>query len=218
VTPALVIFDCDGVLVDSEPLANAVLARALTAAGYRVSIAECIERFTGLSMPSVVATVETGLGHPLPPDFLDRVQTETFARFRKELQPVPGVREVLEGIALPKCVASSGEPEKIDLSLTVTGLKRYFGDRIFSARMVARGKPFPDLFLHAAGAMAVAPEAAVVVEDSVPGVKSGAAARMRVLGYAAGPHGGPTHARRLAEAGAEPFFAMADLPGLLETG
>lgn len=213
--PDLVIFDCDGVLVDSEPLANAVLARALSAEGLATTLAESVERYTGLSMRSMVERAEAALGRPLPHDFIDRVQAETFAAFRRALRPVPGVREALERIDLPVCVASSGTPDKIALSLRVTGLDCFFGDHVFSATMVPRGKPFPDLFLHAAAGMGTAPGRCVVVEDSLPGVQAAVAAGMKVLGYAGGDHGGEAHARRLERAGAQPFDDMARLPTLL---
>jgi len=213
--PDLVIFDCDGVLVDSEPLANAVLAEALTAEGLPTTLAESVERYTGLSMRSVVERAEASLGRALPFDFVDRVQAETFAAFRRDLHPVPGVREVLEEIDLPVCVASSGALDKIALSLSVTDLDRYFDGHIFSATMVPRGKPFPDLFLHAAAGMGMEAGRCAVIEDSVPGVRAAAAAGMRVLGYAGGDHGGESHARRLADLGATPFFDMAALTGLL---
>lgn len=214
--PGLIIFDCDGVLVDSEPIANRVLARALTAAGYPCTVSQSVARFVGLSLNGIIARVEGELGRPLPAGFAEAVQAETFAAFRAELQPVPGVAEALARIgARKKCVASSGDPEKIRLSLGLTGLLDRFEPDIFSARMVARGKPHPDLFLHAAQAMATRPEHCLVVEDSLPGVTAARAAGMRALGYAAGSHTGPDHERALARAGARTFTTMARLPDLI---
>lgn len=206
----LVIFDCDGVLVDSEPIANRVLSQALIAEGLDTTYEETTEETTGLSMASVLAWAEGRLGRGLPADFVDRVQDATFAAFRRELGAVPGVAEALARIELPVCVASSGEIEKIRLSLGLTGLLARFEGRIFSATQVARGKPFPDLFLHAAETLGVAPAACAVIEDSLPGVRAAHAAGMAVLGYAAAGDGAA-----LAAAGAHTFTDMAALPDLL---
>jgi len=213
VRPDLVIFDCDGVLVDSEPLANAVLARALTAEGLVMDVAESRRRYLGLSLATVIARAEAELGRPLPPGWLDALQQETFAAFRAELRPVPGVAGAIDAIraaGLPICVASSGSLDKMGVTLGLTGLDARFGGRLYSSSMVARGKPFPDLFLHAAASMGVAPGRAVVVEDSLPGVEAACAAGMRALAYAR--DGDPT---ALAARGGEAFLDMALLPGLL---
>ena len=208
--PALVIFDCDGVLVDSEPIANRVLSQALIAEGLDTTYEETTEETTGLSMDSVLAWAEGRLGRGLPADFVARVQDLTFAAFRRELGPVPGVAEALARIELPVCVASSGEIEKIRLSLGLTGLLARFEGRIFSATQVARGKPFPDIFLHVAETLGAAPAACAVIEDSLPGVRAARAAGMAVLGYA-----GVGDGAALAAAGARAFTDMADLPDLL---
>jgi HAD superfamily hydrolase (TIGR01509 family) len=208
--PELVIFDCDGVLVDSEPIANRILAAALVEAGLDTTYEETTRETTGLSMASVLAWAEGRLGRPLPANFEARVQTDTFAAFRRDLAPVPGVAEALDQIDLPVCVASSGEVAKIRLSLGLTGLLPRFEGRIFSAAQVARGKPFPDLFLHAAKAMQAQPAGCAVIEDSVPGVQAARAAGMDVLAYAAGGA-----EPGLAAAGARTFADMAELSGLL---
>ena len=213
--PALIIFDSDGVLVDSEPIANRILAAHLDAAGYPCTFAQSVERFVGRALSSIIAMVEEDRGRPLPDGFYDAVQDATFAALRDELKPVPGVADALDRIAAPKCVASSGRIEKLDLTLGVTGLRGHFGDRLFSATMVRRGKPRPDLFLLAAARMGAAPADCVVVEDSVPGVAAARAAAMAVLGYAGGSHVAADHARRLADAGATVFTDMADLPDLI---
>jgi HAD superfamily hydrolase (TIGR01509 family) len=215
IPPALVIFDCDGVLVDSEPIANRILAEALTAAGYPCSFEHSVAHFVGRSLASIVAAVESEMGRPLPDEFADRVQAKTFAAFRRELKPVPGIVPALARIDTAKCVASSGKPEKMRLTLGLTGLADYFGGHVFSAAMVARGKPAPDLFLYAARQMDAAPEACTVVEDSVAGATAARAAGMRTFGYAGGSHVLPDHARRLADAGAHVFDDMNDLPDLL---
>jgi HAD superfamily hydrolase (TIGR01509 family) len=211
--PDLVIFDCDGVLVDSEALANEILARALGAEGLAMDVAECRRRYVGLSMASVIAKVEAELGRALPDGWLDALQRETFAAFRDRLSAVPGVTQAVDAIraaGLPVCVASSGSIEKMTLTLGLTGLAPRFEGRLFSASMVTRGKPFPDLFLHAAAAMGVVPARAVVVEDSIPGVRAARAAGMRALAYAR--DGDPA---ALAAEGGEPFMDMDDLPRLV---
>ena len=213
--PDLIIFDSDGVLVDSEPIANRILAAHLSAAGFPCTFAQSVERFVGRSLSSIIAMVEEDRDRPLPDGFYDAVQDATFTAFRAELKPVPGVAEALDRIAAPKCVASSGRIEKLDVTLGVTGLRVHFGDRLFSATMVRRGKPHPDLFLLAAARMGAAPADCVVVEDSVPGVEAARAAAMRVLGYAGGSHVADGHARRLSAAGATVFADMADLPDLI---
>ena len=211
---ALVIFDCDGVIVDSEPLANAVLHARLVALGLDLTLEDSATRFTGLTMADCVTLIEARLGRAVPDDFVARVRRETKAAFDDALTPVGGIVEVLARLAKPFCLASSGSHEKIRHSLRLTGTDRYFdGDRIFSAQDVAAGKPAPDLFLHAAACLGVPPGRCVVVEDSVPGVLAGVAAGMRVFGYAA-----RTPSRQLEAAGATVFRNMDRLPTLLETG
>ena len=207
----LVIFDCDGVLVDSEPLANEVLNRHLAAVGLPLSLEESADRFTGRSMASCVAMIEETLGSALPSGFLAAVRQETRAAFEGRLAAVAGVRDILRGLAGPYCVASSGSHDKIRHSLRLTDLTGFFGDsRIFSAEDVALGKPAPDLFLLAAARCGVSPGECVVVEDSRPGVEAAVAAGMRVLGFAA--RTGPRH---LEAAGATVFNRMDQLPALL---
>ncbi|WP_439813887.1 HAD family hydrolase [Zavarzinia sp. CC-PAN008] len=212
----LVIFDCDGVLVDSEPIANAQLAAALAPLGLTMTVAEVMRDFVGLSMASVIMGVEQRIGRPVPPDWLPTLQARTYQAFRDGLKPVAGVAEAIRSIqaaGLATCVASSGSPDKMDLTLALTGLRPLFAERIFSATQVARGKPHPDLFLHAAARMDVAPDRACVVEDSLPGVQGAVAAGMAAFGYV--PDGGHFGPERLSRAGARTFPAMACLPGLL---
>lgn len=204
------IFDCDGVLVDSEPIANRLFAEALAEIGWPLSLGEVSRRFTGLTMTHCLELVEGHLGRPVPADFLDRLQARTFAAFRAGLQPVPGVASAIRRIGLPDCVASSGEIEKMRLTLGITGLLPHFEGRLFSADQVPRGKPHPDLFLYAAACMGAEPAVCVVVEDSLPGVQAAVAAGMRVLGFA---HDGP--GTDLNTAGATTFSDMAALPGLI---
>jgi len=190
----LVIFDCDGVLVDSEPLANRELQRALADCGLALSLDQVVGHFVGLSMTSVLSKAARMLGNPLPADFLEKLQQRTFAVFREELKPVNGVRDVLSALAARKqriCVASSGDFEKINLTLGLTGLKDFFGPNIFSSSQVSRGKPYPDLYLFAAEQMDADPARCLVIEDSVPGVQGAVAAGMEVLAYSATGEGRP---------------------------
>ena len=212
----LVVFDCDGVLFDSEPIASRVLAEALTAAGYPVTPEACRQRFTGFSTPAIVAMVEADRGRPLPDGFEERLRRQDRAAFSAELEPVSGVAAALGRIPLAKCVASSGSLEKIRHSLALTGLLSHFEPHLFSTHMVATGKPAPDVFLLAAARMGVPPNACAAVEDSVAGVEAARAAGMMVLGFAGASHAGADHAGMLARAGADAVFGdMAELPGLL---
>ena len=212
----LVIFDCDGVLVDSERLSIRVDAAYLERLGWPLSEAEIIERFVGRSDADMRAAIEEHRGAPIPQDveeWFGRMYRETF---EAELEAVEGVRDVLKALAearVPVCVASSGTHEKIRRSLELTGLTAYFGDRIFSAVDVQHGKPAPDLFLHAASTLAAEPATCAVVEDSVYGVMAASAAGMRAFAYA----GGVTSADRLREAASDAvvFERMAELVELL---
>ncbi len=208
----LVIFDCDGVLVDSERLSIRVDAVYLERLGWPMSEAEIIERWVGRSEADMVAEIEHHLGHPIPADVDEEFQRLYRETFDAELAPVDGIREALDVISTLRCVASSGDHDKIRRNLALTGLAGYFGDRIFSAVDVARGKPAPDLFLHAAERLGVEPSRCAVVEDSAYGVDAALAAGMRAFAYA----GGVTPAERLARPGAVVFTDMRDLPGLLE--
>jgi HAD superfamily hydrolase (TIGR01509 family) len=215
---SLVIFDCDGVLVDSEVVAARVLARELAAIGFPLTAEECIARYTGISMPSVVGCIEAELGRKLPAEFAERVRAADAEAFKDELRAVPGVREVLARLARPKCVASSGRLAKMRLTLTLTGLMPFFEpSQLFSAEMVAHGKPAPDLFLLASERMGISPKRCVVIEDAHAGVTAAIAAGMRVLGFAGGSHCGPGYEAMLRAAGArEVFTDMVQLPRLLK--
>ena len=212
----LAIFDCDGVLVDSEPIANASFSAAVRAQGLDWSIEETMRRLLGRSLKSCVEIVEAELGRTLPADFLEKMQAVTYRNFREApLQPIDGVEEAvlaLQAAGVETCVASSGAPEKMRFTLGLTGLWDLFGGRIFSSSQVPRGKPFPDLFLHAALSLDVQPFDCIVIEDSVAGVQAGRAAGMRVLAYAGAPYADRVG---LAAAGGELFDAMKLLPGLV---
>jgi HAD superfamily hydrolase (TIGR01509 family) len=209
--PKLVIFDCDGVLVDSERLAIKVDVAVLAGLGWVMTEADAVERFVGLSMAQIRHQVESHIGRALPVNWEEEFYERLREAFVSELTPVQGIVEALDAIRYRTCVASSGTHEKIRFSLALTGLYDRFAGRIFSAADVPRGKPAPDLFLHAAERMDADPCQCVVIEDSVPGVVAALAAGMRVLGYG----GGVTPAEKLERSGAVVFDDMRDLPLLL---
>jgi len=186
--PGLVIFDCDGVLVDSEPIAMRVLLETLAEAGLELDPATGYERFLGRSLADMREILAADFAVGLDDDALTRMRDRLYAGFRAELKAVPGVVEVLRRLDMPACVASSSQPERIRLSLEVAGLLPYFEGRIFSATMVARGKPAPDLFLLAARRMGFAPGACLVVEDSPAGIRAARAGGMAVVGFLGGSH------------------------------
>jgi HAD superfamily hydrolase (TIGR01509 family) len=210
--PDLVIFDCDGVLVDSEPIANRVFVQHLARHGIAMSLDEALRDLTGRSLPACVALLEARHSRRLPEDFSDTLQAATMLAFEGELKPVPGIVAALDRIDCATCVASSSAHAKIRLSLTLTGLLARFEGRIFSASEVPRGKPHPDLFLHAAARMGHAPARCTVIEDAAPGVEAGIAAGMTVLAFAGAAH---ADGARLAAAGGRVFRDMAVLPQLL---
>lgn len=208
----LLIFDCDGVLVDSEPLACEVDADVLTGLGLPYTADDIARQFVGKSMRDMIARIEADHGRALPPDFAEEINRALFARFETDLKPIAGVRDAILALPCRRCVASSSVPERIALSLRVTGLSDLF-DNVFSATQVARGKPAPDLFLLAAQQMGTAPAECLVIEDSPAGVQGAIAAGMRVVGFTGGGHCGPAHADTLRQAGASVIIArMADLP------
>jgi HAD superfamily hydrolase (TIGR01509 family) len=212
----LVVFDCDGVLVDSERLVLAVEARILTELGWPLTPQEVAARWMGRSSAAQLAELEEHLGPERTRLFAKRSAEECHVAFERELVAVPGIETVLDAVdaaGTRTCVASSGSHAKMESTLGRTGLYERFRGRIFSADEVEHGKPAPDLFLHAARRMGVSPAGCVVVEDSVYGVRAGVAAGMRVLGYA----GGFTTAATLRAAGAEVFTDMTDLLPLLGT-
>lgn len=201
--PALVIFDCDGVLVDSEPLSCAVLAQALQQQGLDADADYVKRHFLGRSLGTVrVHALEHGVA--LADDFETRLNAELLARFADELKPVPGVAALLETLGKQVCVASSSHLARVRLSLRVTGLAHYFGEHVYTAEMVERGKPAPDLFLFAAQRMQVLPADCLVLEDSPSGVQAALAAGMSVWGFTGGGHHGASRdaIQLLHEAGA----------------
>ena len=212
----LVIFDCDGVLVDSEVISCRAHAETLTRHGYPITSEQVFDRFLGRSMRQATLEVEAELGRSLPDDFHTQVYAEIFRLFAASLEATPHIDEALAAIALPVCVASSGPPEKISASLNRVGLYDRFAPHIFSAVQVRNGKPAPDLFLFAAEQMRTSPARCLVIEDSVSGVTGALAAGMTVLGFHGGSHCRPGYADTLRTAGAAMTFDdMRQLPDLI---
>ena len=208
--PELVIFDCDGVLVDSERIAVRLNIEMLAEFGHHATETDIVDHFVGKSLPTIQEKIAEWLGRPVP-EWPDLWMPRMTAAHDAELTAVDGIAEALDRIDLPVCVASSGRLEKTRHSLKLTGLSHHFGDRLFSSTMVERGKPFPDLFLHAARTLGVEPAACVVVEDSEPGVQAARSAGMRCFAYA----GGVTSGEKLAGDGTVVFDDMRRLPELL---
>ena len=210
----LVVFDCDGVLVDSEVISIRVDQLVLADLGWELELDEIVERFVGKSEAHFVAAVEQQLGVRLP-DGWDRDYGRWYQEaFERDLEAVDGIEDALDRLRLPHCVASSGSHDKMHRTLGKTGLLHRFQGRIFSATEVANGKPAPDLFLHAAASLNTPPERCAVVEDSAYGVQAARAAGMHVFAYA----GGVTPAGRLAGPGTTVFSDMRRLPGLIAAG
>ena len=203
----LVIFDCDGVLIDSEPISLARLTAGLNRIGVDIDVETVRVRFAGTAMSSIMAAIARDTGIIAPQGFVEAVKADTLRAFDAELKAMPGIASAVQCLAHRICVASSSDPVRLRHSLGLTGLLPLFEDRIFSSTMVANGKPAPDLFLHAASVMETEPSACLVIEDSVPGVIAARAAGMRVAGFTGGGHwhhdrGGAD----LVAAGASPVF------------
>ena len=210
----LVVFDCDGVLVDSEVIAVRVDQLVLADLGWELELEEIVERFVGRSGAHFIAAVEDQLGLELGEGWDRKYEPWYRSAFERGLVAVDGVVAALDGIRLPHCVASSGSHAKMQRTLGQTGLLHRFEGRIFSATDVANGKPAPDLFLHAAGTLGTEPERCAVVEDSAYGVQAARSAGMHVFAYA----GGVTPAGRLAGPGTTVFHDMRQLPALIAAG
>ncbi|KJC59657.1 hydrolase [Bradyrhizobium sp. LTSPM299] len=203
----LVIFDCDGVLVDSEELSCRCLSDALGQIGVEMSTELALKLFLGRSTAAVVEYCRTA-GQPVPANFLTDLAGRVRETFRSQLKPIQGVGAVLAELSLPHCVASSSDLERVRFSLELTGLAAYFGQRLYTSQMVRRGKPAPDLFLHAAAEMGCEPHRALVIEDSVSGVMAAKAAGMKVWGFVGGAHYRAHDGNSLLrEAGASRIFA-----------
>jgi HAD superfamily hydrolase (TIGR01509 family) len=209
--PDLIIFDCDGVLVDSELLSCRCLSDELSEFGISLTLAQALELFLGRSTNAITQHYR-GLGQAVPVDFPVRLKSRVLAAFGTSLHPIPDVDTVLSGLRMPYCVASSSDLDRVALSLKVTGLAPPFGDRLYTAQMVKHGKPAPDLFLYAADKMGAQPARTLVVEDSESGVRAGKAAGMTVWGFVGGSHyRGRDGQAILSRAGADRVFArMSD--------
>ncbi|MCG6207386.1 HAD family hydrolase [Rhodopseudomonas sp. HC1] len=212
----LVIFDCDGVLVDSEVISCRVHAETLTRHGYPITTEQVAERFLGRSGRAALREIEAELGRAFDDALEEQLVADVLRSFAAELAPIPFIEHALDALAQPVCVASSGTLKRIAFALARTGLAARFGPHMFSAEQVENGKPAPDLFLYAAAQMGAPPERCVVVEDSVPGITGARAAGMRALGFVGGSHCGPGMAERLRAAGAAATFAdMRQLPDII---
>jgi HAD superfamily hydrolase (TIGR01509 family) len=213
--PQLVVFDCDGVLVDSETISSVVLARTLSELGLPTTLAQARRDYQGLLLPDIGTRAAAKLGRGLPDDWSERFERDRAVAFRSELKPVAGAAKAVRQIqaaGVPVCVASQGKLEKTRMTLGLTGLRELFADEaLFSAWRVPRGKPHPDLFLHAAARMGVEPTDCAVVEDSPSGIVAAVAAGMRAIGYAA-----DSDEEALRAAGTETTLAsLEQLPALL---
>ena len=197
------IFDFDGVIADSEALANTVLAESVSSLGQQTTLDEALSRYMGKRWPEVVALIETDIGRTVPDGFSDTLKAATLERFRAELREVQGAAAFIRYFAhLPRCIASSSSLDRLQICLDVLGLAGEFGTNVFSAEMVERGKPHPEIFLLAAQRMGIAPANCMVIEDSANGVRAALAAGMAVIGLCAGSHLRPGHSQRLIDAGA----------------
>ena len=211
----LILFDCDGVLVDSEIIAAKVESALLTEAGYPVSVEEMCERFAGLTWRDILFTVEKEADIPLSASLLDKPEKLLDAKLGREVKIVEGVKFALSRLTQPRAICSNSSAHRLDLMLGKVGLREYFAPHIFSAKDLGpdRGKPKPDVYLHGLKEMGGKPERTLVVEDSVHGIHAARAAGLRVIGFTGGAHTYSTHADKLTDAGAETVIArMADLP------
>jgi HAD superfamily hydrolase (TIGR01509 family) len=214
---SLIIFDCDGVLVDSEIIAHALVAQMMTDLGHPMTTAEAVQKFAGRSLVDTLSLIEASLGRSIPSDLGQRYGRLLLERLRRDLKPIAGVETAIAALPYTRCVASSSSLERIRVSLQATGLASLFGANIFSATQVAHGKPAPDLYLFAATSMGVAPEHCVVIEDSALGVAAGRAAGMKVIGFTGAAHAADGAAQGLAAAGAcSVISSMVDLPTTVE--
>jgi HAD superfamily hydrolase (TIGR01509 family) len=214
----LIIFDCDGVLVDSEIIAAEVESKLLTEAGYPISVEEMGERFAGMTWHNILLQVEREASIPLSATLLDKSEQILDVRLARDVKAIPGVPFALARLDMPRCICSNSSTARLDMMLTKVGLKELFAPHIYSAKDLGpdRAKPKPDIFLHGAEQFDMPPSQVVVVEDSVHGVHAARAAGMRVIGFTGASHTYPSHADRLTDAGAETVISrMNDLPGVV---
>jgi HAD superfamily hydrolase (TIGR01509 family) len=215
--PALVIFDCDGVLVDSEVISSRIFAECLAEVGIALTLAEAMNFGIGKSSTSLAAAVELEFGRALPTGFTEGMRTRVIEAFTGELRPIYGIPELLSALKLKRCVASNSHIDRVRHALTTTGLTPHLEPHIYTAAMVARGKPAPDLFLHAAQQHGVQPERCLVIEDSLSGVSAALGADMPVIGFVGGGHCRAGRGDAMLEAGCVRVFTkMADVSAFLD--
>ena len=214
----LIIFDCDGVLVDSEIIAAEVESKLLTEAGYPIGVEEMGERFAGITWQNILLTIEREAAIPLSASLLDKSEKLLDARLARDVKVIDGVKFALSRLRKPYCICSNSSSHRLDMMLSKVGLKEIFAPHIFSAKDLGpdRVKPKPDIFLHGAAQFGADPARTLVVEDSVHGITGARAAGMRVVGFTGASHSYPSHADRLTEAGAETVISrMSELPGVI---
>ena len=203
--PGLLIFDCDGVLVDSELIDYRIRAECFQAEGFSVTV-EDLQSHSGISGAGMAEMILERFGRPMPEGFMQATRAKIMRAFTDELRSIDGIAELLASLTMPICVATNSHPDRVRHSLEVTGLLRFFDPHVFSASMVERAKPAPDLFLFAAEKFGVGPDDCLVIEDSVHGVIGARAAGMEVIGFCGGSHCQPGHAERLLSAGCQQVF------------
>lgn len=214
----LILFDCDGVLVDSEIIAAKVESKLLTEAGYPISVEEMGERFAGMTWKNILLSIEKEVDIPLSASLIDKSEQLLDQRLAREVKVIEGVAFALARLKGPRCICSNSSSARLDMMLSKVGLKEAFAPHIYSAKDLGadRVKPKPDIFLHGASQFGVSPSKCLVVEDSVHGVHAARAAGMRVVGFTGASHTYPSHADKLTDAGAETVIArMTDLPGVV---
>ncbi len=214
----LILFDCDGVLVDSEIIAARVESQLLTEAGYPISVEEMGERFAGMTWKNILLSIEKEADIPLSASLLDKSEKLLDARLERDVKIIEGVKFALARLTTQRCICSNSSSARLDMMLTKVGLKPYFAPHIYSAKDLGpdRVKPKPDIFLHGAQQFGVDPSRCLVVEDSTHGVHAARAAGMRVVGFTGASHSYPSHADRLTDAGAETVISrMQDLPAVV---
>lgn len=214
----LIIFDCDGVLVDSEIIAAQVESRLLTEAGYPISVEEMGERFSGMTWKNILLEVEREASIPISATLLEKSEKLLDARLARDVKVIEGVKFALSRLTTQRCICSNSSSARLDMMLTKVGLKPYFESHVYSAKDLGadRVKPKPDIFLHGAEQFAVSPDRVVVIEDSVHGITGARAAGMRVIGFTGASHSYPSHADKLTDAGAETVISrMQDLPATI---
>jgi HAD superfamily hydrolase (TIGR01509 family) len=214
--PGLLIFDCDGVLIDSEIIVARVLAERLSGAGFQATPAEALELGWGKSSTALSAAIMERYGKPVPDGFVEETRAEIGRAYARDLQPIAGIVDLLSASEVPRCVASNSHIDRIRLKLSITALNRFFEPHLFSASMVTQGKPAPDLLHLAAARFGATPDQCVVIEDSISGVMAARAAGMSVLGFVGGSHCPAGHADRLRSIGCvQVATTMAEIDGYL---